>query len=78
MTMIARARQPGLVRGMEITLEIDARLFGGHSVAVFAGVMERFFAPYAHGNSFVRLQIVSASGVRLWCGEPIRGSSPLL
>jgi type VI secretion system protein ImpG len=78
MTMIAKARQPALVRGMEITLETDERLFAGHSVAAFAGVMERFFAPYAHGNSFVRLRIVSASGVRLWCGEPIRGSSPLL
>jgi type VI secretion system protein ImpG len=78
MTMMARASQPALVRGIEITLEIDERLFAGYSVAVFAGVMERFFAPYAHGNSFVRLLIVSAGGSRLWCGEPIRGSSPLL
>ena len=78
MTMIARAPHPALVRGIEITLEIDEQLFTGFSIAVFAGVMERFFAPYAHRNSFVRLQVVSVEGSRLWWGEPITGASPLL
>lgn len=78
LTMIARAPHPALVRGIEITLEIDEQLFAGYSIAVFAGVMERFFAPYAHRNSFVRLQIVSVKGSRLWWGEPITGASPLL
>lgn len=78
MTMMMRGPQPAMVRGLEITLEIDERLFAENSVAVFAHVMERFFAPYAPTNSFVRLVVMSANGALLWRGEPVRGASPLL
>jgi type VI secretion system protein ImpG len=78
MTMIVREPQPAMVRGIEIALEIDEALFAAHSVAVFAGVMERFFAPYAHGDSFIQLRVSSTSGSRLWSGAPVRGASPLL
>jgi type VI secretion system protein ImpG len=78
MTLMARASGPGLVRGIEITLEIDEQLFVANSVAVFAGVMERYFAPYAPANSFVQLVVVSVNGVVLWGGEPMRGGGPLL
>lgn len=78
MTLVARAPQPAMVRGIEITLEIDEQLFVANSVAVFAGVMERYFAPYASTNSFVQLVIQSNNGSSLWRGEPIRGASPLL
>ena len=78
MTLIVRAPQPAMVRGIEITLEIDEQLFAANSVAVFAGVMERFFAPYAPANSFVQLMIKSTAGSDLWRGEPVKGTSPLL
>ncbi|WP_206952530.1 type VI secretion system baseplate subunit TssF [Trinickia acidisoli] len=80
MTLMARAPQPAMVRGIEITLEIDEQRFVTHSVAVFARVMERFFAPYAPSNSFVQLVIESVSrrGIVLWRGEPVRGGTALL
>lgn len=78
MTLMARKPQPAMVRGIEITLKIDEQLFVASSVAVFAGVMERFFAPYAPRNSFVQLVMVSIGGAVLWQGEPIRGAGPLL
>jgi len=78
MTLIVRAPQPAMVRGIEITLEIEEQLFAANSVAVFAGVMERFLAPYAPANSFVQLMIKSTDGSDLWRGEPVKGASPLL
>ncbi len=78
MTLVARAPQPAMVRGIEVTLEIDEQRFVSNSVAVFAGVMERFFAPYASANSFVQLVVVSVSGSVLWRGEPVRGGAALL
>ena len=84
MTLMARAPQPAMVRGIEVTLEIDVQRFVAHSVAVFARVMERFFAPYAPSNSFIQLIIGpssgsgSHSGAVLWRGEPVRGGTALL
>jgi type VI secretion system protein ImpG len=69
-----------MVRGIEVTLEIDEQRFVAHSMAVFARVMERFFAPYAPSNSFVQLVIASSSdiGTVLWRGEPVSGGIALL
>ena len=80
MTLMARAPQPAMVRGIEVTLEIDEQRFVAHSVAVFARVIERFFAPYAPSNSFVQLIIGSSthSGVVLWRGEPVMAGTGLL
>ncbi|RDU94541.1 type VI secretion system baseplate subunit TssF [Trinickia dinghuensis] len=78
MTLVARAPQPAMVRGIEVTLEIDEQLFVANSVAVFAGLMERFFAPYAAANSFVQLVVVSIGGAVHWRGEPMRGTAALL
>lgn len=77
MTLMVRKPQPAMVRGIEITLEIEEQLFAGHSVAVFAGVMERYFSPYAPHNSFVQLIVLSTSGAVLWRGEPQPGARPL-
>ncbi|GLU34440.1 type VI secretion system baseplate subunit TssF [Trinickia caryophylli] len=77
-TLIARASQPAMVRGMEVTLEIDEQLFVANSIAVFAGVMERFFASYVSANSFVQLVIVFLGGEVLWRGEPVKGAIPLV
>ena len=78
MTLVVRAPQPAMVRGIEITLQIEEQLFAANSVAVFAGVMERYFAPYAPANSFVQLVVKSTAGSDLWRGEPVKGASPLL
>lgn len=78
MTLMMRRPQPVMVRGIEITLAIDEQLFAANSVAVFAGVMERYFAPYAPSNSFVQIMIKSAGGAILWRGEPTMGAEPLL
>ena len=78
MTLMARKPQPAMVRGIEVTLEIEEQLFVANSVAVFAGVMERYFAPFAPRNSFVQLIVLSTNGAVLWRGQPMRGASPLL
>lgn len=78
MTLVARAPQPAMVRGIEITLEIDEQSFTTNSVAVFARVMEHFFAPYAPANSIVQLMVKSISGFDLWRGELMTGAAPLL
>jgi len=78
MTLMARKPQPAMVRRIEITLQIDEESFLANSIVIFARVMERFFAPYVHTNSFIQLLVVSANGVDLWRGEPVRGSRGLL
>ena len=78
MTLMPRKPQPAMVRGIEVTLEIDEQLFVERSVAVFAGVMQRYFEPYAPFNSFVQLVVLSTTGAVLWRGEPMQGASPLL
>ena len=78
MTLMMRQPQPAMVRGIEITLAINEQMFAANSVAVFAGVMERFFTPYAPANSFVQLMVKSTDGAMLWRGEPVRGGQPLL
>lgn len=78
MTLIARKPQPAMVRGIEITLVVDEQLFIASSVAIFAGVMERFFAPCASTNSFIQLVVVSVNGDVLWKGPPLRGTAALL
>ena len=78
MTMMKRAPQPAMVRGLEIALKIDEQLFAENSIAVFAAVMECLFASYAPANSFVQLVVASTHGAVLWRGEPVRGVGPLL
>lgn len=49
-----------VVRGMEITLTLDDRAFVGASLHLFVDVLDRFFALYAHVNSFTRLRVLSS------------------
>jgi type VI secretion system protein ImpG len=51
---------PTFVRGIEILLTIDETAFIDTSLSTFVGVMDRFFAPYAHLNSFVQLVLLSS------------------
>ncbi len=78
MTLMARKPQPAMVRGIEITMEIEEQLFVANSIAVFARLMERFFAPYVSTNSFIQLVFVSVGGTALWRGQPVRGGAAQL
>lgn len=51
---------PTFVRGIEVLLTIDETAFVDTSLSTFVGVMDRFFAPYAHLNSFVQLVLLSS------------------
>ncbi|MEI8395629.1 MAG: type VI secretion system baseplate subunit TssF [Rhodospirillaceae bacterium] len=54
------ARAPGpdmgvLVRGVDVTIEFDARRFTDNGLFLFAAVLERFLPLYGSLNSFTRL-----------------------
>jgi type VI secretion system protein ImpG len=52
------ARLPGsasICRGIDVTVELDARRLEGTGVFLFAAVLERFLALYTSMNSFTRL-----------------------
>jgi type VI secretion system protein ImpG len=67
------------VRGIEVLLTIDEPAFNGVSLGVFIGVMERFFEPYAHSNSFTQLVVLSKNtGNEIRRCAPRQGTSPLL
>jgi type VI secretion system protein ImpG len=51
---------PTFLRGIEVRLTVDESAFAGSSTALFAGVMDRLFEPYANVNSFVQLVLFSA------------------
>lgn len=48
-----------VVRGLEIRLTIDVTHFVGTGVAMFAQVLDHFFALYVHANSFTKLVLVN-------------------
>jgi type VI secretion system protein ImpG len=76
MQWVVRPPQPAMVRGIGITLVIDEAAFAAHSIAVFAGVMEGFFRPYAFTNSFIQLAVQSAGNGRvIWQGRPLAGTT---
>lgn len=70
---------PAFVRGLGVTLTLDEQAFGGQSLSTFIDVMDRFFAPYAPANSFVKLTVISRrSGVDIRQCEPRQGQVSLL
>jgi type VI secretion system protein ImpG len=70
---------PTFVRGIEIRLTIDEMAFVDTSLNVFAGVMDRFFAPYVHLNSFVQLIILSSgTGAEVVRCDARQGSTAIL
>lgn len=56
------AGQPfaSFVRGTEIKLVVDEEAFVGIGLGLFTAVLDRFFALYAHINSFTRLMVISS------------------
>ncbi|MES2887641.1 MAG: type VI secretion system baseplate subunit TssF [Pseudomonadota bacterium] len=48
------------VRGTEIRLVVNEENFVGIGLGLFTGVLDRFFALYAHINSFTQLTVISS------------------
>ncbi|RKP46383.1 type VI secretion system baseplate subunit TssF [Trinickia fusca] len=79
MEWIVMAPCPAFVRGLGITLTLDEQAFAGQSVSTFIDLMDRFFAPYAPTNSFIKLTVVSRrTGADIRRCEPRQGQVPLL
>ncbi|WP_322084501.1 type VI secretion system baseplate subunit TssF [Burkholderia sp. BCC1972] len=72
-------QQPSFVRGIEIGLSLDEAAMRDASLTVFAMVMERFFLPYGHTNSYVQLVIRSAlTDKELIRGAALAGTQPVV
>jgi len=69
----------GYCRGTEITLTLDEERFVGSSPILFASVLRRFFALYAHMNTFTELVLKSNSREEVWKRwPPMVGEKALL
>ncbi|WP_367189811.1 type VI secretion system baseplate subunit TssF [Burkholderia sp. Ed8] len=70
---------PSFVRGVEILLSFSEAATRDVSLHRFSAVMDRFFGPYAHSNSYVQLVVLSAeSGKELLRCAPQPGTQPLV
>jgi len=58
-TRITGKHFSGFARGIDIVVTLDENAFVGSSMAIFGGVLERFFALYCGPNSFTRLTLRS-------------------
>jgi type VI secretion system protein ImpG len=52
------ARSGAFCRGLDVTLEFDARVWQGSGLYLLAAVLDRFLALHATVNSFVRTRAV--------------------
>lgn len=65
-------------RGLEVTLEIDAAAFHGHSAFLFGAVMNQYLARHVEVNHFIETVLtVAGKGERMrW--RPLCGTRPIL
>jgi type VI secretion system protein ImpG len=70
----------GFVRGFEITLEFDARMFADPGAYLMGSVLSRFFGLYAAVNTFTELVLVMKGWQReeSWRWPPLTGEMELL
>ena len=76
-----RLPMPGPIafgRGLEITLEVDASAFHGHSAFLFGAVMARYLARHVEVNHFVETVLVVAGKGELMRWRPLCGTRPIL
>jgi type VI secretion system protein ImpG len=67
-----------LMPGIGIRMSVDEEAFAGSSLAVFARVLDHYFALNGQLNCFTRLQVVSSlSGQEILACEPRHSSQPL-
>lgn len=70
---------PTFVRGVQVRLTVDDKVYAGHALRLFAQVLDHFFGLYVQVNSFTQLELVSAStGERLMQFPRRAGAGPLL
>ena len=78
----ATARLPGsgaMVRGLDVTIEMDARRVESGGVYLFAAVLDRFLALYVSINSFSRLTVRLRGREETFCRfAPRAGTKALL
>ncbi|MDF1872436.1 type VI secretion system baseplate subunit TssF [Vannielia sp.] len=65
-------------RGTEVTLTFDERAFEGTGIMLIGAVLDRFFADYAHMNSFTETVLRSESRGEIMRFAPRSGTGPLL
>ncbi|WP_102224485.1 type VI secretion system baseplate subunit TssF [Acidimangrovimonas sediminis] len=65
-------------RGTEVTVTLDERAFEGAGIALLGAVLDRFFADYAHLNSFTETVITSATRGEVMRWPPRSGTGPVL
>src|SRR5690606_14727686 len=74
-----RIHRGAVLRGSEVTVEVDETRFTDAGDAALLGlVLSRFFAAYATINSFVHLALVLMPSGETLRWEPSRGERPLL
>lgn len=74
-----RVHRGAVLRGSEVTVEVDeARFTDAGDAALLGLVLSRFFAAYATINSFVHLALVLMPSGETLRWEPSRGEQPLL
>ena len=67
------------VRGIEVTLTVDEKVFVAASLSGFIGVLDQYFALYAPATSFVQLVVISSNtGVEIRRCAPREGAIPLV
>lgn len=65
-------------RGTEVKLHFDERAFEGSGIMLIGAVLDRFFADYAHVNSFTETVLVSDQRGEVMRFPPRSGTGPLL
>ncbi|MBT0957270.1 type VI secretion system baseplate subunit TssF [Alphaproteobacteria bacterium KMM 3653] len=65
-------------RGIEVKLTFDERAYEGTGIILIGAVLDRFFADYAHLNSFTETVLVSQQRGEVMRFAPRSGTGPLL
>ena len=65
-------------RGTEVKLRFDERAFEGTGIMLLGAVLDRFFADYAHVNSFTETVLTSDTRGEVMRFAPRSGTGPLL
>ena len=65
-------------RGVEVRLTFDEEAYEGSGIILMGAILDRFFAEYAHINSFTQTVVVSRQRGVIKTFEPRTGSGPLI
>jgi type VI secretion system protein ImpG len=75
---IQRREGAGVARGIEVTVTFDEKAFEGSGIFLIGAVLDRFFAEYAHVNTFVQTVIRSVERGEIMRWAPRIGRRPVL